>query len=162
TVRSSIPELIGRSSVNGSARPPSASQTTPTKRRRQPDPAPTRPPSPSEPAQSALVPSGHRAPATSPTDAARPAPSPQLDGPAYQRAQAAGGRGQMTQEGWRRFFRQRPKLRHGRESVPVPAGQTMYESLKTSFVDFPRLITTLEREGHTGYVRLLTENANGL
>jgi hypothetical protein len=29
-------------------------------------------------------------------------------------------------------------------------------------VDFPRLITTLEREGHTGYVRLLTENANGL
>jgi hypothetical protein len=38
----------------------------------------------------------------------------------------------------------------------------MYDSLKTSFVDFPRLITTLEREGHTGYVRLLTENANGL
>ena len=68
----------------------------------------------------------------------------------------------MTPAGWRRFFKQRPKPRHGRESVPVPAGQTMYESLKTSFVDFPRLITTLEREGHTGYVRLLTENANGL
>ncbi len=44
----------------------------------------------------------------------------------------------------------------------MPAGQTMYDSLKTSFVDFPRLVTTLEREGHTGYVRLLTENANGL
>jgi hypothetical protein len=38
----------------------------------------------------------------------------------------------------------------------------MYDSLKTSFVDFPRLITTLEREGHTGYVRLLTDTANGL
>jgi hypothetical protein len=38
----------------------------------------------------------------------------------------------------------------------------MYDSLKTSFVDFPRLITTLEREGHTGYVRLLTDSANGL
>jgi hypothetical protein len=68
----------------------------------------------------------------------------------------------MTPAGWSRFFKQRPKPRHGREPVPVPAGQTMYDSLKTSFVDFPRLITTLEREGHTGYVRLLTENANGL
>jgi hypothetical protein len=34
--------------------------------------------------------------------------------------------------------------------------------LKTSFVDFPRLITTLEKEGYTGYVRLLTEDASGL
>src|SRR5262249_22169274 len=74
----------------------------------------------------------------------------------------AGQRAPMTPPGWRRFFKQRPKPRHGRESVPVPAGQTMYDSLKTSFVDFPRLITTLEQEGHTGYVRLLTENASGL
>jgi hypothetical protein len=62
----------------------------------------------------------------------------------------------------RRNFRQRPQPRHGREAIPVPAGQVMYDSLKTSFVDFPRLITTLEREGHTGYVRLLTDTANGL
>src|SRR6202011_5501048 len=62
----------------------------------------------------------------------------------------------------RRSFRQRPQPRHGREAIPVPAGQVMYDSLKTSFVDFPRLITTLEREGHTGYVRLLTDSANGL
>ena len=62
----------------------------------------------------------------------------------------------------RRGFRQRPQPRHGREAIPVPAGQVMYDSLKTSFVDFPRLITTLEREGHTGYVRLLTDSANGL
>jgi hypothetical protein len=62
----------------------------------------------------------------------------------------------------RRNFRQRPQARHGREAIPVPAGQVMYDSLKTSFVDFPRLITTLEREGHTGYVRLLTDSANGL
>jgi hypothetical protein len=34
--------------------------------------------------------------------------------------------------------------------------------LKTSFVDFPRLLTTLEREGYTGYVRLLTDDASGL
>jgi hypothetical protein len=29
-------------------------------------------------------------------------------------------------------------------------------------VDFPRLITTLEKEGYTGYVRLLTDDASGL
>jgi hypothetical protein len=44
----------------------------------------------------------------------------------------------------------------------VPAGQILYDSLKTSFVDFPRLLTTLEREGYTGYVRLLTDDASGL
>ncbi len=44
----------------------------------------------------------------------------------------------------------------------MPAGQIIYDSLKTSFVDFPRLITTLEKEGYTGYVRLLTDEASGL
>jgi hypothetical protein len=44
----------------------------------------------------------------------------------------------------------------------VPAGQVIYDSLKTSFVDFPRLITTLEKESYTGYVRLLTDDASGL
>jgi hypothetical protein len=56
----------------------------------------------------------------------------------------------------------RPQPKHGREPIPVPAGQVIYDSLKTSFVDFPRLITTLEKEGYTGYVRLLTEDATGL
>jgi hypothetical protein len=44
----------------------------------------------------------------------------------------------------------------------VPQGQVIYDSLKSSFVDFPRLLSTLEREGYTGYVRLLTDNASGL
>nr|MDQ6900291.1 DUF4388 domain-containing protein [Candidatus Dormibacteraeota bacterium] len=56
----------------------------------------------------------------------------------------------------------RPVPRHGREPIPVPNGDLMYDSLKTSFVDFPRLLTTLEREGYTGYVRLVAENATGL
>jgi len=62
----------------------------------------------------------------------------------------------------RRGVKHRPSPKHGREPIPVPAGQVMYDSLKTSFVDFPRLITTLEKEGHTGYVRLLTDDASGL
>jgi hypothetical protein len=65
-----------------------------------------------------------------------------------------------TQE--RRGVKHRPQPKHGREPIPVPAGQVTYDSLKTSFVDFPRLITTLEREAYTGYVRLLTDEAAGL
>src|SRR5438067_12228656 len=59
-------------------------------------------------------------------------------------------------------MKHRPSPKHGREPIPVPAGQILYDSLKTSFVDFPRLLTTLEREGYTGYVRLLTDDASGL
>jgi hypothetical protein len=62
----------------------------------------------------------------------------------------------------RRGVKHRPQPKHGREPIPVPAGQIIYDSLKTSFVDFPRLITTLEKEGYTGYVRLLTDDAAGL
>jgi Domain of unknown function (DUF4388) len=62
----------------------------------------------------------------------------------------------------RRGVKHRPSPKHGREPIPVPAGQVIYDSLKTSFVDFPRLITTLEKEGYTGYVRLLTDDATGL
>jgi hypothetical protein len=62
----------------------------------------------------------------------------------------------------RRGVKHRPSPKHGREPIPVPAGQILYDSLKTSFVDFPRLMTTLEKEGYTGYVRLLTDEASGL
>ena len=50
----------------------------------------------------------------------------------------------------RRGVKHRPQPKHGREPIPVPAGQVIYDSLKTSFVDFPRLITTLEKEAYTG------------
>ncbi len=62
----------------------------------------------------------------------------------------------------RRGVKHRPSPKNGREPIPVPAGQVIYDSLKTSFVDFPRLITTLEKESYTGYVRLLTDEASGL
>src|SRR5207302_6910606 len=62
----------------------------------------------------------------------------------------------------RRGVKHRPQPKHGREPIPVPAGQVIYDSLKTSFVDFPRLITTLEKEAYTGYVSLLTDDASAL
>ena len=165
TVRSSIPELIDRASSNGSSRapvPPAAPKPAPPRRVQPPaPPAPAPEPAwapPPAPAQQIAPVQSSPAQHNSSPPATQVASAPGVDaqqGP-------PGQRGQMTPAGWRRFFKQRPKPRHGREPVPVPAGQTMYDSLKTSFVDFPRLITTLEREGHTGYVRLLTENANGL
>ena len=160
TVRSSIPDLIERAGSNGAAR---SSGSAPTKRRAQPNAAPPPAPAPEPPAQEimeeAWVPPASAAPL--PEEDGRQAAA-QVASTGAAAAQSGAQRGQMTPAGWRRFFKQRPKPRHGREPVPVPAGQTMYDSLKTSFVDFPRLVTTLEREGHTGYVRLLTENANGL
>lgn len=58
-------------------------------------------------------------------------------------------------------YRPTPPKR-GAEPIPVPQGQVIYDSLKSSFVDFPRLLQTLERESYTGYVRLLTDVATGL
>ena len=44
----------------------------------------------------------------------------------------------------------------------MPAGEVIYDSLKSSFVDFARLNTTLQKEAYTGYLRLLTDDAVGL
>lgn len=37
---------------------------------------------------------------------------------------------------------------------PLPAGKPIYEGLKSAFVDFPKLLRTLDADKHTGYVRL--------
>jgi hypothetical protein len=62
----------------------------------------------------------------------------------------------------RRGVKHRSQPKPGREPIPMPAGQVIYDSLQTSFIDFGRLITNLEKEAYTGYVRLLTEEAAGL
>lgn len=55
--------------------------------------------------------------------------------------------------------RPRPRL----EGVtPVPAGEALFESLRSSLVRFSRLIQSLEGEAHTGYLSLLTDQAQGL
>ncbi len=101
--------------------------------------------------------------------AAESAPQPAPDEPKAEKADASNERRdhpvpekKVEAPQPRRGVKHRPQPKHGREPIPVPAGQVIYDSLKTSFVDFPRLITTLEKEGYTGYVRLLTEDASGL
>ena len=88
-----------------------------------------------------------------------PAPRPE---PTNERKEHAEPERKVEAPQPRRGVKHRPQPKHGREPIPVPAGQILYDSLKTSFVDFPRLLTTLEREGYTGYVRLLTDDASGL
>jgi len=97
-----------------------------------------------------------------PRDApAQPAPAPTAEPQPERREQPVSERHVEAPQP-RRGVKHRPQPKHGREPIPVPAGQVIYDSLKTSFVDFPRLITTLEKEGYTGYVRLLTDDAAGL
>ena len=114
-----------------------------------------------------LVHAAEAAPREAPAEAPAPAPAPappQGPGPeahAERREQSAQDKKAEAPQP-RRGVKHRPQPKHGREPIPVPAGQVIYDSLKTSFVDFPRLITTLEKEGYTGYVRLLTDEAAGL
>ncbi|MDQ6744226.1 MAG: DUF4388 domain-containing protein [Candidatus Dormibacteraeota bacterium] len=175
TVRSSIPELLERAGGDGeqaSTRPDGSGAARPApERQAQQQPEQQRPPQ--QPARPAEASPAAWAPPQGARDSQRSQPSAQVpqQQPSQPAAQPAGNSDRSRTETRpafrpaadnRRGFRQRPQPRHGREAIPVPAGQVMYDSLKTSFVDFPRLITTLEREGHTGYVRLLTDSANGL
>jgi hypothetical protein len=109
-----------------------------------------------QPAQSAVEPM--------PEPAHEPAPEPPAERPEarVERKDHAEPERKVEAPQPRRGVKHRPQPKHGREPIPVPAGQIIYDSLKTSFVDFPRLITTLEKEGYTGYVRLLTDDASGL
>jgi hypothetical protein len=132
TVKGSISELIDRAGSSNGQAPASNDASLPAEA----------PPTP-EPVQE--------------SHAEAPAPAPERP---RERERDREPDAMDTQE--RRGVKHRPQPKHGREPIPVPAGQVTYDSLKTSFVDFPRLITTLEREAYTGYVRLLTDEAAGL
>jgi len=45
---------------------------------------------------------------------------------------------------------------------PLPSGRAHYEGLKSSFVDFPRLLRTLRSDRHTGYVNLSGTGYSGV
>jgi outer membrane biosynthesis protein TonB len=105
-------------------------------------------------------PEAHAEPAE--PQAERAEPQPERPEPRNERKEHAEPERKVEAPQPRRGVKHRPSPKHGREPIPVPAGQILYDSLKTSFVDFPRLLTTLEREGYTGYVRLLTDDAAGL
>lgn len=148
TVRGSVPELLDRASqVQQSASEPEPALA-----------ASTWGPAVSMPSTR----DGWSAPPPQPPAYYPPsAPSgPAPEAPAAPAGPALPGAGGTT--AGRVDVKRRVTPRHGREPVPVPQGQVQYESLKSSFVDFPRLITTQERDHFTGYIRLLTDHASGL
>ncbi len=48
------------------------------------------------------------------------------------------------------------------ELYPLPLGTLVYESLKTGFVDFPKLLRSLQADHLTGYLRLTASTASGM
>src|SRR5438876_1932366 len=48
------------------------------------------------------------------------------------------------------------------ELYPLPVGKLVYESLKTAFVDFPKLLRSLSSDHLTGYLRLTGQASRGM
>lgn len=48
------------------------------------------------------------------------------------------------------------------ELYPLPVGKLVYESLKTAFVDFPKLLRSLSTDRLTGYLRLSGQASRGM
>jgi len=48
------------------------------------------------------------------------------------------------------------------ELYPLPVGKLVYESLKTAFVDFPKLLRSLSADRLTGYLRLTGQSSRGM
>jgi hypothetical protein len=48
------------------------------------------------------------------------------------------------------------------ELYPVPMGELIYQSLTAAFVDFPKLLRSLNKDHHSGYVRLKGDDFNAV
>jgi hypothetical protein len=72
--------------------------------------------------------------------------------------------GQSTGPQKRRRTDVRPETRppESMQLYPVPLGKLIYEALTAGFVDFPKLLRSLSKDGHTGYVRLSGDSFTGV
>ncbi len=50
---------------------------------------------------------------------------------------------------------------NGREVLPLPVGHVLYDSLHTAFVDLAGIISGLQQDSFSGYLRVLTEAESG-
>jgi len=92
--------------------------------------------------------------AHAPTQAAAPPPPPQpqvSERPAVSQPAAAAQPPPAPEEG--------PPAT---ELYPLPVGKLVYESLKTAFVDFPKLLRSLSSDRLTGYLRLTGLASRGM
>ncbi|MGH7867814.1 MAG: DUF4388 domain-containing protein, partial [Candidatus Dormibacteraceae bacterium] len=137
TVKLSIPELIERASQipNSEPTPPPPTAVSP---RSLPERQPIRqaPPKRTPVAGNGWNPNAQ----SSPPPPAPEAPAQDQDPPRPAKAQS----------------------RRTPQPIPVPQGTIVYDTLKSSFINFPNLLKTLERDRYTGYVRLQSDNSTGL
>ncbi len=83
---------------------------------------------------------------------AQPVMPPPGTGPSSSSRQAAPGPGAPSP----------PPEATATELYPLPVGKLVYESLKTAFVDFPKLLRSLSADRLTGYLRLTGQASRGM
>jgi hypothetical protein len=96
--------------------------------------------------------------------AVRPAPSPAA-APATQAAPQVSERPVVSQPQATPAGQGQPAPDEGppaTELYPLPVGKLVYESLKTAFVDFPKLLRSLSADHLTGYLRLTGQASRGM
>jgi Domain of unknown function (DUF4388) len=96
--------------------------------------------------------------------AARPAPAP-AQAPAAAPAPQVSERPVVSQQQPAATAPAQPAPDDGppaTELYPLPVGKLVYESLKTAFVDFPKLLRSLSADHLTGYLRLTGAASRGM
>src|ERR1700730_13038082 len=99
-----------------------------------------------------------------PVAAARPAPAPAPSAaPAQPPAPQVSERPVMSQQASTAQTQAAPdEGPPATELYPLPVGKLVYESLKTAFVDFPKLLRSLSSDRLTGYLRLTGQASRGM
>ncbi|HEY4845940.1 MAG TPA: DUF4388 domain-containing protein [Candidatus Dormibacteraeota bacterium] len=99
-----------------------------------------------------------------PVAAARPAPAPAPSAaPAQPPAPQVSERPVMSQQASTAQTQAAPEEGPpATELYPLPVGKLVYESLKTAFVDFPKLLRSLSSDRLTGYLRLTGQASRGM
>jgi hypothetical protein len=95
--------------------------------------------------------------------AARPAPTPAA--PPAPAASQVSERPVVSQQQAATAAQAEPAPEDGppaTELYPLPVGKLVYESLKTAFVDFPKLLRSLSADHLTGYLRLTGAASRGM
>ncbi|HEV3231934.1 MAG TPA: DUF4388 domain-containing protein [Candidatus Dormibacteraeota bacterium] len=138
TIKVSTAELLAAHAPNGAA---AAGE---------PEPEP-------EPAEAEAVVEPEAAPEPEPEPAVEPEPEPEPV------AKAAPAR-EPAEHPKRRRTDAEPDVRPPETMAlyPMPLGKLIYEALTAGFVDFPKLLRSLAKDGHTGYVRLSSDGFTGL
>lgn len=105
---------------------------------------------------------GEATPVTEFQTAGRPASSPPANAPASQPAKGAVSASSSSPARGAVSVMGAPDAPPITELYPLPSGKAIYEGLKSAFVDFPKLLRTLDTDKLTGFVRLDGDDFSGV